>query len=281
LSVVVILKGDSPVEMVYNALEMIKADEVISIDNHVLVKPNYIEASHPSTGITTDARVVEGVVKFLREQGTKNIVIGEGSGFSDTMHAFKVAGVDEVARRWNVEIVDLNKDELVEVQIPNPFALRKVKIAKTALESRIVSVPKLKLHRTAGVTLSLKNMMGAVMPKGSIHNPLSEKIADLASILKPCMAVVDGIIGGEGHELARKPVEMNLVIAGTDPVAVDAVGTAVMGFDPKNVKHLRLAQMKGVGTCDLNRIKILGEPVKKVRRKFKPSYLSTFLSPLS
>jgi len=279
--VVAILKGDSPVEMVYNALEMIKADEVISIDNHVLVKPNYIEASHPSTGITTDARVVEGVVKFLREQGIKSIVIGEGSGFSDTMHAFKVAGVDEVARRWNVDIVDLNKDELVEVQVLNPFALRKVKIAKTALESRIVSVPKLKLHRTAGVTLSLKNMMGAVMPKGSIHNPLSEKIADLASILKPCMAVVDGIIGGEGHELARKPVQMNLVIAGTDPVAVDAVGTAVMGFDPKNVKHLRLAQMKGVGTCDLNRIKILGEPVKKVRRKFKPSYLSTFLSPLS
>jgi len=281
LSVVVILKGDSPVEMVYNALEMIKADEVISIDNHVLVKPNYIEASHPSTGITTDARVVEGVVKFLREQGTKNIVIGEGSGFSDTMHAFKVAGVDEVARRWNVEIVDLNKDELVEVQIPNPFALRKVKIAKTALESRIISVPKLKLHRMAGVTLSLKNVMGVVTPKGSIHNPLSEKIADLASILKPCMAVVDGIIGGEGHELAGKPVEMNLVIAGTDPVAVDAVSTAVMGFDPKNVKHLRLAEMKGVGTCDLNRIKILGEPIGKVRRKFRPSYLSKFLSPLS
>ena len=281
MSVVAILKGDSPVEMVYYALEMIKADEVISIDNHVLVKPNYIEASHPSTGITTDARVVEGVVKFLREQGIKSIVIGEGSGFSDTMHAFKVAGVDEVARRWNVDIVDLNKDELVEVQVLNPFALRKVKIAKTALESRIVSVPKLKLHRTAGVTLSLKNMMGAVMPKGSIHNPLSEKIADLASILKPCMAVVDGIIGGEGHELAGKPVEMNLVIAGTDPVAVDAVGTAVMGFDPKNVKHLRLAEMKGVGTCDLNRIKILGEPIGKVRRKFRPSYLSKFLSPLS
>jgi len=281
LSVVAIVKGDSPVEMVYNALEMIKADEVVSVDDHVLVKPNYIEASHPSTGITTDARVVEGVVKFLCERGIKSIVIGEGSGLSDAMHAFKVAGVDEVARRWNVEMVDLNKDELVEVQVSNPLALRRVKIAKTALESRIVSVPKLKLHRTAGVTLSLKNMMGAVMPKGSIHNPLSEKIADLASILKPCMAVVDGIIGGEGHELAGKPVEMNLVIAGTDPVAVDAVGTAVMGFDPKNVKHLRLAEMKGVGTCDLSRIKILGEPISKVRRKFKPSYLSTFLSPLS
>lgn len=281
MSVVAIVKGDSPVEMVSNALEMIKADEVISIDDHFLVKPNYIEASHPSTGITTDARVVEGVVKFLRKLGIKSIVIGEGSGLSDAMHAFKVARVDEVARRWNVKMVDLNKDELVEVQVPNPFALRKVKIAKTALESRIISVPKLKLHRTAGVTLSLKNMMGAVMPKGSIHNPLSEKIADLASILKPCMAVVDGIIGGEGHELAGKPVEMNLVIAGTDPVAVDAVGTAVMGFDPKNVKHLRLAEMKGVGTCDLNRIKILGEPVNKVCRKFRPSHLSTFLSPLS
>ena len=152
-----------------------------------------------------------------------------------------------------------------------------MKIAKTALESTIISVPKLKPHRMARITLSLKNMMGAVTPKGSIHNHLSEKIVDLVSMAKPNIAVIDGMIAGEGHETSGNPVEMNLVIAGTDPVAVDAVGAAVMGMPPKGVKHLRLAEERELGTCDLKQIEIVGVPIEKVKRKFKTSFLSRLL----
>lgn len=281
MSVVAIVRGGSPIDMVSEALEMVGAERAFSTRDQVLVKPNYINASHPSTGITTDGRVVEGVVKFLRERGVENIVIGEGSGVSDTMRAFRVSGVDRVAERWNARLVDLNKDPLVEVRVPDALALKKVNIAKTALESRIVSVPKLKLHRLAGVTLSLKNMMGAVVPKGSIHNPLSEKIVDLSSILKPSLAVVDGIIAGEGHELSGNPVEMNLVLAGKDPVAVDAVGAAVMGLSPGDIKHLCLAERKGLGTCNLTKIRVLGEPIKRVRRRFRRSLSSRLLQYLA
>jgi len=125
------------------------------------------------------------------------------------------------------------------------------------------------------VTLSLKNMMGALASKGSMHTrSLSEKISDLASILRPSLSVVDGIIASEGHETSGNPVEMNLLIAGTDPVAVDAVGAAVMGISPRDVKHLRLAEEKGLGTCDLEEITILGEPIEKVKRKFRRSLSS-------
>lgn len=210
----------------------------------------------------------------------KNVVIGEGSGFADTFEAFKVAGVDAVADRWGVKLIDLNEDEMVEVSPPNPLALKRVKIAKTALESTIISVPKLKLHRIANVTLSVKNMIGAIAPKGTIHNHLSEKIADLASILKPAVAVIDGVIAGEGHETSGNPVEMNLVVAGTDPVAVDAVGAAVMGVPPETVKHLRLAEQKGLGTCNLKRITVVGEPTNRVKRKFRRSLLSRILTHL-
>jgi len=230
---VAIVKGTNPQDMTVKALEMIKADKVLSKEKPILIKPNYINAKHPSTGITTDSRVIEGVVKFLKQNNAKEIIIGEGSGFADTFEAFQVAGVNAVAERWNVKLVDLNKDEFLEVSPPNPLALKKVKIAKTALESTIISVPKLKPHRMARVTLSLKNMMGAVTPKGSIHNPLSEKIVDLASIIKPSVAVIDGIIAGESHETSENPIEMNLVIAGTDPVAVDAVGASIMGIPQK------------------------------------------------
>jgi len=275
---VAVVKGEDPVDMTVEALEMIEADEAFRIDERILVKPNYIDASHPSTGVTTDARIVEGVIKFLKEKGLGNITIGEGSGLANTMKAFKTAGIDEVAKRWKVDLIDLNDDEYVIAEVPSPLALKTVRISKTALSSAIISVAKLKLHRMAGVTLSLKNMMGVVSPKGQIHRSLSKKIADLVSLVKPRLAVIDGIIGGEGHELAGRPVEMNLVIAGLDPVAVDTVGAAVMDFNPGKVGHIILAAKKGLGVCDLSGIKVLGEPIEKVKKKFKPSFSLRLLS---
>jgi len=275
---VAIIKGDNPVEMVIEALEIIKADQAFRVDERILIKPNYINARHPSTGITTDARIVEGIIRFLKEKGLNNIMIGEGSGLANTMRAFEVAGVDEVAKRLKVDLMDLNEDEYVIADVPSPLALKTIRISKTALNSAIISVPKLKLHRMAGVTLSLKNMMGVVSPKGQIHRSLSKKIADLVSLVKPRLAVIDGIIGGEGHELAGKPVEMNLVLAGLDPVAVDTVGAAVMDFDVKKAEHILLAAKKGLGICDLNKIRTLGEPIEKVKKKFKPSFSMRLLS---
>jgi uncharacterized protein (DUF362 family) len=283
MSKVAIVKGANPVEITVKALEMIKLD----VDRNfpqgkpILIKPNYLNSKHPSTGITTDSRVVEGIVKFLKEHRTEKIIIGEGSGFADTFEAFKVAGIDAVAERWGLKLVDLNKDEFVEVHPPRPLSLKKVKIAKTALDSAIISVPKLKPHRIATVTLSLKNMMGALASKGSMHKgKLSENIVDLASILKPRVAVVDGIIAGEGHESSGNPVEMDLVIAGTDPVAVDAIGAEVMGIPSTDVQHLVLAEKKGLGTCKLEEITVLGEPLETVRRKFRRSFSSKILAHL-
>jgi len=274
MSRVAIVRGTDPTDITVRALEIIDAAKVVAANKPVLVKPNYINSSHPSTGITTDARVIEGVVAFLKKHDVKEIIIGEGAGEGDTLDAFKVAGVDGVARRLNVRMVDLNKDEFVEVHPPNARTLNKVKIAKTALESTIVSVPKLKPHRQAGATLSLKNMMGAMTPKGSMHGHLDQNIVDLASVIRPCVAVIDGIIAGEGHETSGNPVEMNLVIAGIDPVAVDAVGAAVMGISIEHVKHLRLAEECGLGTCHLERIQVVGEPVEKVQRKFRTSFVT-------
>jgi uncharacterized protein (DUF362 family) len=282
MSRVAIIKGTDPIKTTVKALETIEMDieRVLSERRKpVLIKPNYLNARHPSTGITTDSRVIEGVVRFLREHEIEDITIGEGSGFADTIEAFRVAGVDKVAERWGVKLSDLNKDEFVEVRPPNPLSLKKLRVAKTTLESSIISVPKLKLHRLATVTLSLKNMMGALASKGIMHRgmSLSEKIVDLASILKPSISVIDGIIAGEGHENSGKPVEMDLVLAGTDPVATDAVGAAVMGISPTEVKHLIQAAKKGLGISNLEQITVLGEPIDNVARKFTRSFASRLL----
>jgi uncharacterized protein (DUF362 family) len=281
MSKVVIVKGTNPVETTVRALNTIRTDlESIFFSNKpILIKPNYINSKHPSTGITTDSRVIEGIIKFLKLNKTKNITIGEGSGFTDTFEAYKIAGIDVVAEHMGVKLLDLNKDTFIEVKLPNQFSLKNVKISQTALKSSIISVPKLKLHRLTMVSLSLKNMMGTIASKGSMHNGrLNKNIVDLASLLIPKVSVIDGFIAGEGHETSGNPVEMDLVIAGTDPVAVDAVGAALMGINPNGVKHLVLAEEKGLGTCNLEEINILGESLEKIQRKFRRSLVSKFLS---
>jgi len=274
---VAIIKGLDPVDMVVEALLLVKAEQAFNTNERVLIKPNYINACHPTTGVTTDVRVIEGTIKYLREKGFKHMVVGEGSGFADTMKAFEVAGVDRVAKNWQIDLLDLNKDEYIFVD-EKDHAFSSIGISKTALNSAIISVPKLKLHKITGVSLSLKNMMGVVRPKGKMHIHLNEKIAELASIVKPRLAVVDGIIGGEGHETAGKPVVMNLVIAGCDPVAVDTVGATVMGVDVNNINHIQLAAKKGLGTCNLDQIRIVGDPLEQVKRKFKSSFTYRFMS---
>jgi uncharacterized protein (DUF362 family) len=266
---VAIVKGQSPKLMVKRSLELICANELIASNDRVLIKPNYICAKHPSTGVTTDSEVVEALIEFVKKCGCNEITVGDG-GSGDTDRVFDVVGIGQIAARRSVRLVDLNDDERVEISVPNALALPKVSIAKTVLESTcIINVPKLKVHHMALVTLCIKNLMGAVLPKSIIHGQLNERLADLASLIRPRFNLIDGIIGSELDEVDGKPVRMDLLISGRDIVATDAVASAVMGIDPERVRYLSLAEGKGVGTRDLAKIEILGEPIEKVKRRFK------------
>ena len=101
----------------------------------------------------------------------------------------------------------------------------------------------------AQVTLSLKNLMGVIVDKRGVvmHENLDEKIVDLASIFKPALNVVDGIIGSEMDEVVGRPIQSKVIIAGNDMVSVDSVASAVMGLNPTMVRHVQLAEEKGLG----------------------------------
>ncbi|TLN05739.1 DUF362 domain-containing protein, partial [bacterium] len=113
MSKVAIIRGTNPPDITVTALEMVNAAQALPVGKTILVKPNYVATDAPTTGITTDGRIVEGVVRFLREHAVQEIIIGEGSGEGDTFEAFRVAGVNQVAERWKATMVDLNRDEFV------------------------------------------------------------------------------------------------------------------------------------------------------------------------
>jgi uncharacterized protein (DUF362 family) len=276
---VAVVKGKEPKSMVYKALGLIGAGKEVSTDDTVLLKPNYVFPKEPSTGVTTDTRVVEAIIEFLIEKGIQKIVVADG-GHRETEKTFALTGINDVASRHDVRVVNINKEEGMEVKIPSARALHRVKISKTVLESNfIVNIPTLKIHHMAQVTLSIKNLMGSIVgDKGQImHRKIDDKLVDLASFLRPRLNVIDGIVGSEMDEVLGHPVPMNVIIAGKDIVATDAVGSAVMGVNPPSVRHIKQAELRGLGTASLDSISVLGELIETVRKNFRRGFSKTRL----
>lgn len=268
---VAIVRSEEPYEALNRALELIGAEGLIGREDKVLIKPNYVVAKHPSTGVTTDSRIIDGIIQFLRRVGVHEIIVGEG-GAGDTERAFDVVGIRDVVRRYNIRLINLNSDRLVKVRLPDALVLHEVGVAETALKSTcIINVPKLKVHHMALVTLSMKNLMGLILPKSIMHDQINEKIVDLASLFKDKVKlnIIDGLVGLEEDEVHGSPVQMNLIIAGKDMVAVDTVAAAVMDINPERVRYLKIAEKRGLGVANLDNIEVLGERIENVKRRFK------------
>jgi uncharacterized protein (DUF362 family) len=160
----------------------------------------------------------------------------------------------------------------VKIEIPNGEALKSITVPRIVTESAIISAAKLKTHLNTKVTLGMKNMFGLLPDKlkGKYHmKGISKVVVDINSVLRSALTVIDGFMGMEGQgPVDGTPVQMNLIIAGTDPVATDATAARVMGFNPYEIKHIRKAHERGLGRSEAE---IIGEKLEAVRRKFKPS----------
>jgi uncharacterized protein (DUF362 family) len=251
----------------------------------VLIKPNTVLPVKTGTGIVTDVRMVEAVTKLVLERNPKKISIGEGSSvgydFRETynsMHCMEIAGVAKVAERLGVEVVDLNRDEQVEVSVPDALVMERFAIAKTALDADvIISLPVIKTHIRTGITCGLKNMKG-VLPgneKKRTHKlGLDKGIVDLNRVARPTFTIVDGIVGVQGawgsQAEAADRVPLGLIFAGSDVVAVDAVCAAATGFDVRDILHVQLAGEANLGICDMDLIEVRGESIDDVKHPFMP-----------
>ncbi|KON31001.1 hypothetical protein AC482_02330 [miscellaneous Crenarchaeota group-15 archaeon DG-45] len=259
--------------MVSKAIGLIGGmDGIIGVGDRVLIKPNAGSESSRRGGVVTDPYVVEAIANEATEAGAGDVVIGEAAQVgADTGRVFEMNGYPEVAERTGARLLDLNEDEAVEVEVEGRL-LRSVRVFRSALESdAVISVPVVKTHILAGVTIGLKNMKGVipVEEKRRFHMlGLDAAIADLQLAIKPTMTVVDGILamGGLGAPIhLGETVELGLIMAGVDPVAVDAVACRVTGFDPYDVKHLVYAAEHGLGSLDVKDAEIRGEPIERVR----------------
>lgn len=258
------------------ALDLIGGlESLIMPGDTVLLKPNLLRDLPYTTGATTNPFLVEALAILCREKGAKRVVIGEGSCVgASTQAAFEACGMADIAERHACELVDFTQCEFQHVANPLAKKMKRIRIPQAFLAADVViDVPVMKTHDALEVSLGLKNMKGLLQTsdKKRFHKwGLAQSIVDLNQIARPDLTVVDGTVAMEGAgPSAGEPVNLGLLLASKDVVAVDRVALEVMGFDLDEVPYIQMAAEAGIGCANLADIEIEGEAIETVRRPFK------------
>jgi len=277
LSRVAIVKGSRSHETVFRAVDLMGGlKDALKDAPQVLIKVNFISTKTYDTGATTDPLVVEALIRKAREFTDKVFVVESDASMTNADKACKATGMLQVCEDNKVRFINLRHEkERVTLEVPEHEALHSITVPKIVTESAIVDAAKLKTHSETGVTLGLKNMFGLLPDKVKFKyhmRNISKVVVDINSVLRPRVTVIDGFYALEGPgPVHGDPVQMDLIIAGRDVVAVDATACRVMGIDPMEIYHIRRASEKGLGEISEDKIEVLGSSVGEVMRRFRRS----------
>ena len=246
---------------VFKALDLIGTGDRLPRNRLIIIKPNLVNADSPP--VTTDVRTVEAVYQYCKAHGSSEVAIGEGCGSGLTADAYRQNGYEKLAQSHNIRLIDFNQEKAVLVKNPKALAVKEFYIPQIVLDAFVISVPVLKDHSFTKTTIAMKNMFGIAPSdyysgswnKSKLHHPSTDKaVVDICMYKKPDLCVVDAVVALTGMHLSGTPATFNTLLAGFDPVAVDTVGSQMLGHEPEDVDYLNLAQGL-VG--DMNNIRII------------------------
>jgi uncharacterized protein (DUF362 family) len=233
---------------VARALDLIEAAAALPREGLIVIKPNLTNSSPPP--VTTGVGVVEAVYKYCRAHTEAEIAVGEGVGAGRTFDVYSALGYGDLASRYGLRLLDFNNTETVELENPDALHLKRFHLPRIARDAYIISVPVLKDHTLAKTTIAMKNMFGLAPSKhyasgwnkAKLHSPSTdESVVDVCLYKKPDLSLVDASVALQGGHLSGKKKHIGLILAGFDPVAVDAVGSRLLGHEPEWVHYLTLA----------------------------------------
>ena len=245
----------------------------------IVLKPNLVEFD-PDGVINTNPLVIEAAIDCFRTLGARQVLVAEGPGHRrDNEYLLTASGIYGVIKEHRVPYVDLNSDDVRPTRLLSSFTkLERLYLPETLYNADlVVSMPKLKTHHWAGVTLSLKNMFGVVpgsvygWPKNILHwQGIHNSILDINSSLPVRQfAIVDGIVGMEGNgPLQGQAIDSGVVIFGEDLVAVDATAARLMKIEPKKIKYLAEAG-EFLGNVNYEGIEQIGENLERLQKDFR------------
>lgn len=217
-------------------------------DMRVGIKPNLVVARPADGGATTHPEIVEGVIRYIREAGVRDIKIIEGSWTGEnTRNAFRNCGYAALAEKYGAVLIDTKQDKAVERSCKG----LSLSVCESALKvDYLINVPVLKGHCQTEMTCCLKNLKGCIpdSEKRRYHTlGLHKPIAALNTVLRPALHIVDSVCGDPTFEEGGNPVEASRVFLGFDPVLLDAYGAQLLGYEPDEIEYLRIAKEYGIG----------------------------------
>jgi uncharacterized protein (DUF362 family) len=307
---VVKIKDGNIAAAVKEAIHLLGGIEAVTLGKErIMLKPNLV-SNDPRA--TTKPEVIRALATLMQQAG-KTVLIGEGSaaasGFNvrgDTVYrlknpdklkalqqfVFDSLGYTELARSLNIPLINLHVGEMIEVDVPGGLAYKKLTLHRCLTEIDLLcSVPMMKTHTLATVTLGMKNLIGLYpgtvyqTVRAGVHDHAADagspgiafEILDMVRANKLGLVVIDGSTAMEGDGPGDGMlVPMNVIIAGANPLATDIVAAGVMGFEPYEVPTFVQATLVGMRPTRLDEIEIRGAEIASVRRQFVKPTLYTW-----
>jgi uncharacterized protein (DUF362 family)/ferredoxin len=247
----------------------------------ILIKPNLNSNMNALTGNTTDLRLIAAVIEFLKENGYRNITIGDGtnSGFyRNRISVIDRLRIGTLADRYGISLKDLNYSEPEDIEFENRVSAG---AARECIEADLlINMPKLKTHFETVMSVCLKNLVGCLAgqeSKRKAHSSLSANILNINKRIKPHIHIVDAIFSMEGLGPTRGiPVKTGMVIVGTDPYLIDLICAKLSSFNYKKIPVLAKAEERGLITKKHHRF--VDDFKFEKTYKFKPPKLSIIAS---
>jgi len=264
-----IVRNSDTRKAVFSAVELLGGidEKMVKQFPSILIKPNLCGGVPGEAGSHTSIEVLRSALEFFSSYSAP-LLIGEADcSFNDAHEVFTSLGIYELGKHFGARVINLSEGPSVEAEVPQPLSLKRVRISSVLHQSLIVSVPVLKTHPWCAVTMNMKNMYGAIFEKEKafLHNGLEKNIVDINKVIRPHICIVDAVTavvrGGFKYGLwvGCPPTKLDLIIAGINPVAVDSVGTRILGKDPWNIGYIKIAARQGMGVCDLQKLSVVSE----------------------
>jgi uncharacterized protein (DUF362 family) len=245
----------------------------------VLIKPNQSVWRLAKDGCTTDPRVVAALVHLAREAGAGTVQVGECSSCGQvTREVMKVTGMEKAAREAGALPVYFDEVEQVETDLPHGKLIKKILIPRPLLEADvIIACPKLKTHFLDPITGAIKLWVGAAR-QDTMHrlhrDNVHESVADLLTVTRPDLAVMDAVIAGEGNgPIATRGRFVGCILASSDPVALDVIAAELAGFDGESMNFPRVAAERGIGINRRDHIDVLGAALSEASLRLEPEQM--------
>jgi uncharacterized protein (DUF362 family)/Pyruvate/2-oxoacid:ferredoxin oxidoreductase delta subunit len=234
----------------------------------VLIKPNLLKASPPDKAVVTHPEIIRAVIRLVREAGGEALV-GDSPGFGDLERVCERSGVLKVIDEEGARLASFDQ----AVRVDNNGQFHHFEIARAVHEADVViNLPKLKTHGMMTVTGAVKNLFGCIPGRRKVQwhfntgvnrDAFARMLVELCALIGPRLTIMDAVLAMEGNGPGSgDPRGIGLILAGSDPVAVDVVSGSIIGADPDVLYIIRAAAAAGIGQTRLSSIDVRGESLK-------------------